>query len=242
MFTFSSLMSSLDANRCTEYDGLEPHIAAELVLRAKQTKVAPPQTQFPVSMPGYPAPQPQYGAMFAPAPAVHPQAAIGGMNPPTAPNLTNLITSLDGPALQKLLGVLQQQSPTAPQPQPQHAQVPQLQHPTDLASLLGAGSATAAAARPSQPQQQQFLYHQQAHHPPQANPYAALTTNTAWAGNPALATLLASTAAAAAANRPAQGLGLQPQSQQHHQPLSAGQQQATPQVQNIMQQLAKWKQ
>lgn len=78
--------------RFEEYDGLEPSIAAQLVLRAKANATfAPPQ------------PQVQYGygaGTFQQQPVT------------TAPaNLSNLITSLDTSGLQQLLGVMQPSTP-----------------------------------------------------------------------------------------------------------------------------------
>lgn len=196
-----------------EYDDLETHIAAELVVRAKQTHSAPQTAQ-------YNAPQQAYGvpqyAQPIPQTMQHP---VSQQQPPpaAAPNLANLITSLDGPTLQKLLGAMGQ-SPQTPQ---QH--VPQLQQPVsaDLASLLsGAGR--------QQPQQPSYQQQQQQQQMPLqgANPYAALAANPAFANNPGLATLLGG-----AAGRPQQAM--MPQQQQP---------QSGQQVQSIMDQLAKWRQ
>ncbi len=196
-----------------EYDDLDTHIAAELVVRAKQTHGAPPTAQYGAPPQAYG--MPQYGQPLGQTIPQQPQ-----QQPPAAaaPNLASLITSLDGPTLQKLLGAMGQ-SPQTPQ---QH--VPQLQQPAatgfsaDLASLL---SGTAR----QQPQQQS--YHQQQQAPLHGgNPYAALASNPAFASNPGLATLLGGTA-----GRPQQQM-----MQQQQQPQSAQQ------VQTIMEQLAKWKQ
>ncbi|KAI9707125.1 MAG: hypothetical protein M1836_000085 [Candelina mexicana] len=201
-----------DNVRFDEYDNLDATIAAELVVRAKQTHGAPPPVQY--SAP----PVPSYGAPHyaQPAPQQHqppPQAAA-------PPNLANLITSLDGPTLQKLLGAMQQPS-SAQQSMPQH-----LQHPpppatpglsADLASLLSGAARQQTQAQPYQP-------HQQQQNQPQANPYAALASNPQIAGNPTLASLLAG-----AVNRP-------------QQPHQAQQVQPAQNVQNIMEQLARWKQ
>ncbi|KAK8221848.1 nuclear polyadenylated RNA-binding protein 3 [Zalaria obscura] len=91
--------------RFEEYDGLEPHVAAELVIRGKANN----------------APQlPSYGYGYggsAPSTAMPPAAM-----PPQAqqpPNLSNLITSLDPMGLQKLLGVMQ--TPATPQSAGQQA-------------------------------------------------------------------------------------------------------------------------
>lgn len=225
-------ISSSQPNTFSEYDNLDPAIAAELVLRARQTHAAVPRNQYGAAAQTYAAPQ--YGQ-----PLISPvQPQVAAPNPATA-NITNLISSLDPSALQKLLGALQQPPQTPQQPlhlpQQHQAQVPPPPPPqqqpqpaaptslTDLASLLGG----AVAARPIQ----QAPYQQPAPPPQQPNPYAALASSPAFASNPALAALLASTT-----NRAQQPSVQTPQ--QHHQPPVA----ATPQVQNIMDQLAKWKQ
>ena len=142
-------------------------------------------------------------------PPQQPQQAAG------PPNLTNLITSLDGPALQKLLGAMSQ-SPQTPQT-PQHPQVQTQQQP-DLAALL-------AGVTRQQPQQPGYSYvvPQQ---PPQQQQYNAQAINNALANNPALASLLGNNA-----NRGPQ-VPMPPQQYQGQQP----------QVQNIMEQLNRWKQ
>ncbi|KAI9798574.1 MAG: hypothetical protein M1833_004711 [Piccolia ochrophora] len=208
--------SGADNVRFNEYEGLEPHIAAELVIRAKQSYAPPNPTPYAATQP-YQAPQaPQYGSTYGGLNQQPLQQPAPGANA-AAPNIANLITSLDGPTLQKLLGALQQQSPQTPQT-PQ--QVSTSLTP-DLASLLsGAGR--------QQPQQQQQQPQPQYHQPQANNPYAALASTPALASaNPALASLLAG-----AANRQQA-----PPVQQPAQPA-----QPTQQVQNIMEQLAKWKQ
>ncbi|KAK5172901.1 nuclear polyadenylated RNA-binding protein 3 [Saxophila tyrrhenica] len=107
-----------------EYDGLDPQIAVELVLRAKTTKAAPaPQQGYGG---GYGAQQQQrYGGYNAPAPAYGdrqgppPQHPTGlppgyapqppmpqGPQPGVPPNLQNLITNLDQNNLQNLLSAM----------------------------------------------------------------------------------------------------------------------------------------
>lgn len=98
--------------RFDEYQDLEPKIAAELVLRAKQTQSppAPPiyaQPQLPT--------QPTYQTPTTTAPV---------------PNLANLVGQLDNATLQKLLGTL-----NAVAPAPQVA--PSANPPLDLAGILG---------------------------------------------------------------------------------------------------------
>lgn len=202
-----SLILTIDA----EYDNLDPAVAAELVVRAKQTHGAPPSSNqygLPATQP-YQAPT-QYNQPFVPqVPQQQPPSATAG----ATPNLASLITSLDGPTLQKLLGALQQQ-PSSVQPHVQHQQQSPTSLSADFTSLLGAGP------RPQQQQQQQ----QPPFQPPAANPYAALASNSVFAGNQALASLLANTG-----NRAPQPSVQQPQ---QNQPAS--------QVHNILDQIAKW--
>jgi nuclear polyadenylated RNA-binding protein 3 len=101
--------------RFDEYQDLEPKIAAELVLRAKQTQM-PPQAQHPQ----YVQPQFALGQTYQP-----PVAA------PPAANLASLVGQLDNATLQKLLGTYQ-----IPQPQ-QNAPTAAANNPIDLAGLLG---------------------------------------------------------------------------------------------------------
>ncbi|KAI9850986.1 MAG: hypothetical protein M1838_004678 [Thelocarpon superellum] len=112
----------VDNVRFEEYEDLEPHIAAELVVRAKQTHGAPSLNPYGTTAP--PFHSSQYGPTFAapsqPAAPVGPNSLERAPSAATAPNIANLITALDGPTLQKLLGALQQQGPGAAQSQ-QHA-------------------------------------------------------------------------------------------------------------------------
>jgi nuclear polyadenylated RNA-binding protein 3 len=179
--------------RFDEYQDLEPKIAAELVLRAKQTQALPIPTTYA---------QPQ----LAPQQTYQPPATTA-----TAPNLANLVGQLDNATLQKLLGTL---NAVAPAPQVTHAANP----PLDLAGILGGlvqqqqqQQQQQQPPPPPPPQQQQrSAYQSQA---PPANSYASL------ANNDNLASLLGS--------MPAQA---QPQGQ------------SAQQVQNIMAQLAKFRQ
>lgn len=207
--------AGVDNVRFEEYNELDAHIAAELVIRAKTARLAPPPIQQSIT-PSYGAPP--YNRPLQP---VVPQQA---QQPTGAPNIANLITSLDGPALQKLLGAMSQnpQSPQTPQP----GQAPTPQQPPripDLSSIL------------ANPQQQTHPGYPQYPHSgptqtPQQSPYGVPTDGQGFANNPALASLLANVGG----SRPSvqQGVALQQQSQ-------LGQQQH---VQNIMEQLARWKQ
>ena len=163
------------ANCFAEYEELDAGIAADVV-RSKNPHVAPspaaqqqPQ-QYPRNT-GYNQVQPPYGHQSHQIPLQQtPSHQISAPQPQTPnpnPNLTNAISALDGPALQKLLASLsqnpqnqqtqQQQSPGASQ---QHPQLPQ-----DLASLLS------SVARQT-PQQQSSGY-QQPSTPGQGYPYQA---------------------------------------------------------------------
>lgn len=208
-----------------EYNELAAHIAAELVVRAKAARLAPPPLQQPIA-PSYGAVQ--YGRPPQPMPLQPiPQQPIPSQQPQQAgavPNIANLITSLDGPALQKLLGAMSQSPQTLQTPQ--HGQPPTPQQPPhmpDLSSILG------------NPQAQQGYPQYPQGGPPQHNqqqqPYGTPANDQAYANNPALASLLANVGG----NRPP--IQQQGMLSQHHPP--PGQQQH---VQNIMEQLARWKQ
>ena len=116
-----------------EYDNIDANTAAELVVRAKakEATVAP---QIPQ----------QY-----PTPGAYPPAQYGAaaISPATAqqPNIANLISSLDGPALQNLLSVMQQPGVSA------NASAPQAQPQPDIQALLGSlGRQNASQPTPSQ--------------------------------------------------------------------------------------------
>ena len=169
--------------RFDEYQDLEPKIAAELVLRAKQT---PPQTQAP--NPPYSQPQ------FAAGQSYQPPAVAAPL--PPLPDIASAIGQMDNATLQKLLGThfaTQQQQNT-----PAVATNSQI----DLTSLLG-------GLKPPVQTQQGYLPQ-----PPASDPYANL------AGNPALASLLGNSAP----------------------PQQSQPQQSAQQVQNIMAQLARFRQ
>lgn len=204
----------IDTNRLTnesvEYEELDANIAAELVVRAKSTHMAPQQN------PGPPYPGPQYSQYPQQGPLQHQQQQQAP--PAGAPNLAHLITSLDGPALQKLLGAMSHnpQTPQTPQnpyqqsPQPQQPHQPQQQ--PDLAALLN-------SVNRQQPPQQGYPYGAQ--QPPQQQQYNAQAMNQAFTNTPNLASLLGN-----AANRGPQPV--MPQ-QQHN-------------VQNIIDQLGRYRQ
>ena len=201
--------AGLETNLPTEYAELDAHVAAELVYRAKTTHVA--RVQPPP--PAYGAPQ--YGQ--PPLQQMPPQSQAAGGNP----NLANLISSLDGAGLQKLLGAMQQ-NPTGPngppQPTPQQiAQVP------DLAALLANAPRQQPPLPPLPPQQQGFSYGGARPQPqPQQPPtqYGGMPPNPAYTHNPA----------------PAPYMVHQQQSPPFHQQPSQ-----QPSIQSIMEQLARGK-
>lgn len=198
------------ANNSLEYEDLQANVAAELVVRARSTHLAP--APAPTLYPNGVA----YGA--APyrhqAQPMHPQQAQQGS---AQANLANLITSLDGPSLQQLLGAMAQnpQTPTNPQPNPPPLQSGQSQ---GLASLL-------SNIAPQLPPQHGYQY--PAGPQQQQNAYSSPVSNPTFANNPALSSLLQSPHSRSSSQ------GTQAQHQQ------SGQQQS---VQDIMAQLAKYQQ
>jgi hypothetical protein len=114
-----------DNVRFDEYQDLEPKIAAELVLRAKNASASAQA-------------QPTYDSGFVTGQAYQPPPAQ-----PAAPNLANLVGQLDNTTLQKLLSSMSA-------PQQQTAPVAMATNPAvDLAGLLGG----LKAQQPQQPQQ-----------------------------------------------------------------------------------------
>ncbi|KAE8445608.1 hypothetical protein EG329_013242 [Mollisiaceae sp. DMI_Dod_QoI] len=168
--------------RFDEYQDLDPKIAAELVLRTKQTQPQAPIQSTPYAQPPqYDANQPYQQATSAPA--------------TNTPNLASMVGQLDNATLQKLLGSLTQQQQNTP--------AATANSTIDLAGILGGLNG-----------QQQLP--QQSYQQMPADPYANI------AANPALASLLGNSVPPQAA---------QPQPQQSAQ-----------QVQNIMAQLARFRQ
>jgi hypothetical protein len=104
-----------------EYDSLDPNIAVELVLRAKNTHAAPtsqqsyggyggqqqqsysgynaPQPSYGSSQPSYPPPQSNYAPSYSQQQAPPPPGSV-------PPNLQHLITNLDPNNLQNLLSAM----------------------------------------------------------------------------------------------------------------------------------------
>ena len=140
--------------------------------------------------------------------------------PQTGGDLSKLITTLDGPALQNLLGAMSRtpQTPSTPQKYPQaHPQADQSQN---LASLLN------NVARQQQPQPQ---YQYGPSHPQQQqqNPYYTPAPNASLANNSAFSSLMNMDGARSSTQ------GMPPQ---HQQPVE---QQS---LQSMLAQLARYKQ
>jgi hypothetical protein len=189
-----------------EYPELDLHVAVEMAVHVQslnrpgvsQTAYQPNPT---FSVPAqYPPMQPQT------------QSTIPALSNPG--QIANLISTLDGPALQSLLGALQQ-AQAAPQTHQQPFPSVPTTNPVDLASLLSNATrhqnplATIQSQGPSQPQPPQpFGLPVPSKHPVAPDPnLIALLANGLGGGNP-------------------------PQN-----PSAVGHQ-----VQNIVNQLAKWKQ
>lgn len=198
-----------------EYTDLDLNVAAEVVVRAQtMQRGGVPNPAAPVTYP----PNPAFAA--APFPALQAQqAALPAVSNPG--NIASLISTLDGPALQSLLGALQQQQrpptlptavPTVPQPFPAVPTAPAA-NSADLASLLN------QATRQTNPVPALQV--------PPGQPYGLPVQNPPVVPDPNLMSLLA------------KGLGGQ-QPQPQPQPQNAGA--IAPQVQNIVNQLTKWKQ
>ena len=216
-------------------------------MRSKNAHVVPPPIaqqpthQYPQNQ-GYGPPQPSYGQ----TPPQMPPHQVPAQQPPVpnaAPTLTNAISSLDGPALQKLLGSLNQTPQNQQQQAPQGPPQQQSQLPQDLAALLSSVT--------RQTPQQQSPGYQQPPTPTQGYPYqippqqqqqypqqGQQGPNSGYANNQVLSQLLSRVPPQPGA------LGSQPQGgQPTYQGISPQQQQPVQQqnVQDIMAQLAKYR-
>jgi hypothetical protein len=204
LLVVSNLISVLIRN--TEYPDLDLHIAIEMAAQLQslnRAAVAPsvyssnPPFSVPTSFPLVPS---------------QPQPAIPALSNPS--QISNMISTLDGPALQSLLGALQQ-AQTAPQTTSQAFPSMLTTNSVDLANLLGQATGHQNRLAPVHPP---GLAQSQ---PPQ--PFGLpVPPNPAVAPDPNLIALLAK----------GLGGGNPPQNQS-----AVG-----PQVQNIVNQLAKWKQ
>ena len=196
--------------RFLEYEDLQANVAAELVVRAKSTHLAP--TSAPLQYPNGPTySAPQYPLQVQPG---YPQQPLSGG--PQA-NLAKLITSLDGPSLQQLLGAMGKNTQTLTDPQ-QNSLPLQPGQSQGLASLLN-------NITPQQPPQNEYQY--PAGSQQYQNAYSGPASNTPFTGNPTLSSLLHNPHGRTSS----QDLQLQQQ--------QLGQQQS---VQDIMAQLAKYQQ
>ncbi|PWY92562.1 hypothetical protein BO70DRAFT_357687 [Aspergillus heteromorphus CBS 117.55] len=140
-----------DNIRSNEYPDVEPNIAAEIVFHAQSMQRGAPSAPF-TSGPAFGVPPIPIPAVSVPQVPQVPQVPHASM-PALAnqPNIANLITSLDGPTLQSLLGVLQQR-PAAVPTGPQHFPTAGTSHGAgDLASLLNAATRPPVAANQQQP-------------------------------------------------------------------------------------------
>lgn len=111
-----------------EYPEVDPNVAAEIVFHAQSVQRSGAPAPFP--------PNPAFGVPPLPPPPPIPPAPIPGLPNPNPPNVANLISTMDGPALQSLLSTLQQRPPPVPpaqQPFPVPNPPPGV---ADLASLL----------------------------------------------------------------------------------------------------------
>ncbi|OJD18546.1 hypothetical protein AJ78_01462 [Emergomyces pasteurianus Ep9510] len=196
----------IDNVKFNEYSELEVNVAAEVVLHAR--------TIHPGNASKYPSTQTSGVSQMLPAPSQisRPQPSSLGSNN----NITNLISNLDGPALQSLLAALQH-NPVAFQAAQQHY-APQ-GNPTDLASILNNFSRQQNSLAPPPPSTQQAP----------ASTYGFPSQFPGARSNTNLASLLAQT------------LGGPPTGQSAL-PPSQITPQVPPHVQSIMDQLIKWKQ
>ena len=168
-----------------DYENLDAYVAAEVALHAKAKQTALLTGQPPPAFPSMTAPNAGYPAATPSAYSSSPQQPMQRPGPPTAaagaalsgqpPNLSNLITSLDGPSLQKLLSAMQQ-SPHGGSAGPGSAQSPA--GAPDLSALLSSINKSPSAGPTQQSpygQQPQPGYgysagHQPSMVPPQQHP------------------------------------------------------------------------
>ncbi|MCJ1309998.1 hypothetical protein MMC25_003659 [Agyrium rufum] len=228
-----------DNVRFEEYENLEVHIAAELVLRSKANAAAVFQARAlaaPYSAPQYPPqPVPYQSQQHQPPPPFN-QAR---------PDVANLITSLDGPALQKLLGAMQQQSPTThtpvqgtPQSMISPVSATQQGQMPDLAALLAAGGSRQSSMSQAGSGQAGYPYqHLQQQHQQQQHPQPPLPTPQYGYHQPPPQHHTQQQQQNQQQQQPQHGYGL-PQQQQGQ----AGGPSSTQNVQDIMNKLKMWKQ
>ncbi|KAJ9285557.1 hypothetical protein DTO021C3_6811 [Paecilomyces variotii] len=201
-----------DNVRFNEYTDLDLNVAAEVVVRAQtMQRGGVPNPTAPAPFPPNPA-----FATAAQFPALQAQqAALPALSNPG--NIASLISTLDGPTLQSLLGALQQQQrPAAVQSVQQPFPAAPAVNQADLASLLN------QATRQQNPVPALQVPPQR---PLPGQPFGLPIQNPSVVPDPNLMSLLA------------KGLGGQQPQPQPQNPAAIG-----PQVQNIVNQLTKWKQ
>ncbi|KAI9703949.1 MAG: hypothetical protein M1820_005731 [Bogoriella megaspora] len=215
------------------YASLDPNIAAELVIKAKQAQAA---IRVP-SQPFYSAPAaqsynsaPSQAAYGIPRTPQQPPAPAAG----APPNLANLITHLDPSSLTKLLSSMGQQPQQQQQPSPQTPQQPQLPR-----ALPQQQAASATAINPDlmklissmqSPQQQPTPSSQSGYGRP---PSQSQSQQAAQQNPNALSSIMSLLGGAPAGGTPSgAGLGSTPQRQQNPQQQS--------EMQNLMAQLASY--
>jgi hypothetical protein len=147
---FEGIYKSISISRvltcCTDYEDLDPATAAEVAVRAKAKQaVITPQVQLPFNL-ATNFPLGQYGQQLPQQ--VTPQTAT----PVQPQNLANLISSLDGPALQKLLSAMQQTPGAPPVQAGTIPQSPASASQPDIQALLGSISKQQSGSIPPQPQ------------------------------------------------------------------------------------------
>jgi len=236
------------ADRVTfdEYPPIPPNAAVELVLRARTTHQLPP-AQYGNGQASYGLPPAQYGL-----PPLQQQSAPSLQSlSVTDPNIQNILSSLGGNDLQRVLGALQHHNPSAipPQHQPQAQQAAQLLPSgisPDLARILGNANMNAGA--PAPPQQQQYGYahqqqQQQQQHQHQQPPTPQSANSNAYSG---LASILqqAGQSPQQVGAKSTMGMGMgqgQGHAHQAQQGQGQGQNQGQPDMAMIMAQLAQYK-
>ncbi|EEH37502.2 hypothetical protein PAAG_07920 [Paracoccidioides lutzii Pb01] len=207
-----------DNVKFNEYSEVEPNIAADVVLQA--------QTIFVANTSKHPSTQvPPVISQLLPNPTRYqpPQPPLG-----TSSNITSLISNLDGPALQSLLVALQQNPAALQVAQQQYA--PQ-RSPTGLANIL---SNLSHQQNPSAPPKNTPRHASQ---PTCSLPQSQLRPGAG--SDTTLASLLAQTIGGQEASQLPQP---PPPSKSQAPAMAPFGPQMAPHVQNIMDQLMKWKQ
>lgn len=139
--------------RFDQYQDLDPKVAAELVLRTKQSHARPPQQPQQPAYPTYPPnPYSQYPQQYPPAQAPpagypYPQAPVAAPPAPTTlsvQDIAGMAGHVDNNTLQALLASL-----AAGQQPPQAGGMPTAAPQVDINALLGSLQGTAGAQAPA---------------------------------------------------------------------------------------------